>query len=502
MARSSIPWAFRSYSGRTRVAATERCVNLYPERNLSINAQTVDASTIVLIGAPGCRPFLDVPGDDSDIVHFHSANRDLFVWTRQGVYRMDRDGRHLNRVFSGSIGVNVSAAHGVSIADSGRRQLSLWWTDGIKSYIYNLLTDQVNALSDDTSFLPPSATAFLDGYALFTRRGTDEFFWSDVLEFDEFNGLNFASAEGGPDELQTLVPFDRELWLIGRDNTEVFQNTGDVDLPFQRIGNAFFETGTPNAQTVVKLHREIYMVAQDLRVYRGSSRSYRLEPISTHQGLDHDLNTYGVEGAFAFGVTMEGHDFYWLTLPSANRTWVYDLAVDEWHERSTLVDGLPHRCIEGCDNETYGRHFATAGITHEGKSYIGGAGHVYELTLDYGRDGDARIMREAATSPLFLGGDRVEYKSVELEFQNACGNEDINLREPGYESVTLAWTDNQAKSWVDGDTKAMYNKADDYRPVWSGLGSVHGRAWRWRTFSDKQVVFLRGNLIIEAAGRG
>jgi hypothetical protein len=487
MARITLPWTYHSNSGRSRVATLERLINLYPESSNSILASNSDATDVMLLSAPGCRPY-SLVSDGTDVVHLHSTGDNLYAWSREGLYK-DRGG--FRKIFSANIGKRVIAAHGER--DNGI--IDLWWTDGARSYILNTQTGTVHPLDDDNSFLPAGSTTYLDGYALFSRRNTNEFFWSDIQDYDEFQGLSFAAAEGFPDDLLRIIAFERELWLFGKQTLEIWQNTGDANSPFVRLGNAFIETGCANPYTIVKLTRDMYWVSDDLRVMKSAARSYRPEPISLHQGVEHDLNTYGVEDAFAFAVTMEGHSFYWLTLPKADRTWIYDEDTGFWHERSSN-----EQCGPTCENNSFGRHFANSGVMHKNQAYIGGTGEVYTADLDYFLDGEENIWRMAQTAPIRYAADEMVFNKVELEFQNSCGFLDSDCGDPGDVAVNLDWTDDLGKTWCEGSPRWLTDDSNNI-PAWNNLGRSRARSFRWSTRYPGQIAFLRSIMYVDGVNQ-
>jgi hypothetical protein len=62
--------------------------------------------------------------------------------------------------------------------------------------------------------------------------------------------------------------------------------------------------------------------------------------------------------AQAFTYQQDGHSFYVLNFPAAGKTWVYDVATGEWHERavwdSVAMDWQPH--LSRCHAYGFGRH--------------------------------------------------------------------------------------------------------------------------------------------------
>ena len=218
------------------------------------------------------------------------------------------------------------------------------------------------------------------------------------------------------------------------------------------------------------------------------------QTISTHQGVEHDLYEHGAEGAFAYSASIEGHAFYYLTIPKANRTWVFDETTGSWHERSTFD---AYYVAEGCEHKGYGAYFANCSVMHNGKAYIGAEGGIYELDLNYFKDGDKPILREAVATPVQIASNGVIYKRVRLEFQNSCSRVGDCSENP--HKVALYWSDNQGKDWKGGDEKPIaIDGCGDYLPTWTKLGGARKRAFKWRTFAQMPIVFLQSFFDVEA----
>ncbi|MFE1676613.1 hypothetical protein ACFMJE_18460, partial [Acinetobacter baumannii] len=72
-------------------------------------------------------------------------------------------------------------------------------------------------------------------------------------------------------------------------------------------------------------------------VYRAVG--YTGKRISTH-AIEYAIQSYStITDAIAFTYQQEGHSFYVLTFPTADKTWVFDVSTELWHERAGFVDG-------------------------------------------------------------------------------------------------------------------------------------------------------------------
>lgn len=191
----------------------------------------------------------------------------------------------------------------------------------------------------DTTFTGWTATDvdFLDGYLVFRRPGTAQFFNSGLNEVT-FNGLDIATAEGQPDNLVGLIVDHRELFLPGERSCEIWYNAGNTTgSPFSRSPNGLLEIGCAASYSPGKFDNTIGWLADDKTVR--SLNGTTPQKIS-HFGIDAAIERMTtVDDAFSLPYSQEGHLFYALTFPMEGRTLVYDASTREWHERESLGYG-------------------------------------------------------------------------------------------------------------------------------------------------------------------
>jgi len=142
----------------------------------------------------------------------------------------------------------------------------------------------------------------------------------------------------------------------------------------QRIQGAFNEIGCAATFSVAKLDNGLFWLGADARgkgiVYRANG--YTGLRISTH-AVEWQIQQYGdISDAIAYTYQQDGHSFYVLTFPTANATWVYDVATQAWHERASFTNG------------NFGRHRSNCQMAFNSKIIIGGYqnGNLYSFDLN------------------------------------------------------------------------------------------------------------------------
>jgi len=455
------PINFATKSAKARVSATtiERAYNCFAE------AQEQGATTPAsMIGVPGMNPVTTLPADDDRRI------RGLEFFQNQRLFSVTDS--HFYEVLEGTavdIG-NVIVRGRASTANNGD---SVVFVDGFKGYYWT----EDGGLEELTAegFYPSNAVAFIDGFYIFNRRGTGQFF---IARGNTFDPTEFATAEGAPDDTITLLVDHRQIWLFGETSIEIWYNSGAADFPFERLQGAFIEKGIAGPQLATKSNNTVYWVGHDRIVYQANG--YQPIRISTH-ALEFVLaKEESLENATLYSYTQEGHLFLGLNLKDI--TWCFDVSTGRWHERGT---------------DQYGRYPADVIAKNNGIDIqIDGkpvAGHFNEpliasLDLDYGLVGDELLLRECITPPIFDRTNRMKHPSFELLMdvptvreapaEDACCNLPAWTEE---EYISVAWTSDKGKSFTHED-RQPYGEwgIPDERIWWWKLGSDYIRSYRIR----------------------
>jgi hypothetical protein len=202
----------------------------------------------------------------------------------------------------------------------------------------------------DPDFPGAVTVGYLDGYFVFNEPNSQRLWITQLLDGQSIDPLDFASAEGSPDGLVAILIDHREAWLFGTNSVEVWYDSGAADFPLSPVQGAFNEVGCIAAFSVAKLDNGIFWLGADARgkgiVYRANG--YTAQRISTH-AVEWQIQQYGnLSDAIAYTYQQDGHSFYVLIFPSANTTWVFDVATNLWHERAAFINGSFTRHRSNC----------------------------------------------------------------------------------------------------------------------------------------------------------
>ena len=275
----------------------------------------------------------------------------------------------------------VSGTGPVSMVDNGTQ---LFVACNGPSYIYNNTTNTFAQITDP-DFPGAVTVGFLDGYFVFNEPNSQRLWVTQLLDGTSIDPLDFASAEGSPDTLVSLMVDHREVWLFGSNSVEVWYDAALPEgFPFQRIQGAFNEIGCVSPYSVAKLDNGIFWLGADARgrgiVYR--SNGYTGQRVSTH-AVEWQIQQYGdMSEAIGYTYQQDGHSFYVLVFPEAKTTWVYDVATNAWHERASW------------QNSTFARHRGNCQMSFNNEIVIGDYqnGNIYAFDMGFHAD-DGQVQR-------------------------------------------------------------------------------------------------------------
>lgn len=296
-----------------------------------INARVEDAGTegkrrLIIKSSPGLKPFATVTGGGRCRGLFKLGST-LYAVSGNILVPVDT---------SGSVGDQIGGIPGQDDLSFARNRKSpnnqfALVSEGNKFLLENNVLSEIT----DTDLPPPIDVVALDGYFIYILPD-GRFYISSIDEGGQISALDFATAEGRPDGLVGGAVRARELFLIGEESTEVWQNTGASAFPFERLPGTYIETGCAAKKTIRKFGGSVAWVTNrtDEEPFRVVILDgYTPRRISTHavERRIEDLADKSDMKAFTFNEN--GHASYCLT--SSSWTWVYDLVTQRWHERES-----------------------------------------------------------------------------------------------------------------------------------------------------------------------
>jgi hypothetical protein len=453
-----IPLTGGAYAAKSVIADAQRCVNLYAEQN----PQDANAP-FTYYPTPGLTLVSTPPVAGESRCLYTATNGKRYEVVGKNVYEVDTTNTY---TLLGSIGSDVGPA---SMIDNGT---SAFLVDGTKLGYTIDLTTNAFAVCDDEAFYGADKVDYVDGYFVFNQPATQHFYislYNDV----KFDSLDIASKSTYSDNLVTFAVMHREIWLFGEQTTEVWYNTGSSDFTFGRMPGVYIEHGCAAKHSVAKIDLALFWLGKDLQgqgvVFAG--KNYAAERISTH-ALEAEFLTYSrIDDAIGFSYLQGGHAFYVLTFPTANKTWCFDTATGQWHQRAYLAaDGA------------LGRHRMNCHSFNAGRNLVGDyeTGKVYALDPNSYTDNGNPIER-IRSFPHISGadGNRVMFRQFVADMEVGRGMP--SDEEP---AIRLRWSDDRGASWGNYVSASLGRVGEYLTSIqWQRLGYARDRVFElsWST---------------------
>jgi len=469
-----VPLTGGANEGRSTNISPEVCINWFYEKTGNGDS---------LVSTPGDTTL--VTPKTGEVRGGIEYNGKAYFVVGNTLYEVNSAGVATSRGTLNTSSGRVSMAHnGPQTRVTAYNQHQIFIADGTQWYIYDSDTSTLTGYTTDdaAATIQPSTVTFIDGYFVFSTTDSDRFYITNLYQGTTVGGLDFATPEGDPDNLQAVAADRRDLFLFGQKTLEVWYNSGDPDNTFQRYQGGHSQTGCAAKWSVQRFDNTLIWLTENQRGNRmvaTMGEAYSPKIVSTPE-VNYRLSTYTTyDNAFGYTYQHEGHEFYCLTFPSHNVTEVYDASTQQWHQRGHTINGVfPNRERYNCHVFAFGKHlfgdFAN--------------GSIYQLDISVGTQSGTRIPRERITPILTDEEKRIRISEFQLDMQEGIGDPNVATDT----SMWLSYSKDGGHTYSDEVERSM-GEAGEYakRVIWRRLG--WGRNWifKLRTWSPQPMV-LKG----------
>jgi len=454
-----------AYKGRSSNVDAQECVNLYPV------VDKVGGKVLSLYPTPGLKSWLDII-DDLETRETHIMGVYLYAVIGDTVYRVAADRSYLVMT-----GVLSTSSGKIFMEHNTNSELMIVDVVGGKGYILSgVLVTEIA----DTDFIAPSSLTWQDGYFIVTEKNSQRFWISGLNDGTSWDALEYGAAEGLPDNLKLAISDHRELWLFGDLSAEVFYNNANPDFPFARMNGTFQEIGIGATASAAKCDNSLFWLDHLGNVRRANGY---IPVIVTEPQIAWQFEQYAtLSDARSFSYIHEGHTFYVITFPSADRTWVFDAATGLWHTRSSWPNDPDGRWRANC-YAYFNRKHLVGDFQH---------GKIYELDHTYFQD-DGHTQKAVRTAQA-VNADRrtIFFHELELLIQSGVGTAVGAGSDP---QIMLQWSDDGGHTWSNEHWRSMgligeYGK----RVRWLRMGRARERIFKVMITDPVDRVIISANL--------
>jgi len=338
------------------------------------------------------------------------------------------------------------------------------------------------------SFNNPTIANYQDGFGVCVEGNSLNVWQSNLFDLSIWDPLTFSNVQARPSDLMSIGFLHRQLVMLQRDTAEVWINQGNPSgFVFGEEQGVHMEVGCVAPYSVSQASESLIWLGQT-REGRNAvfqMTGYEAIEIST-DAIAYAMAQYPtISDAIGYSFRMEKNVFYVLSFPSANATWVCNVASKDkfWHEWLYFSNGA------------YSRHRSNCATFFNGRTIVGDYqnGNIYALDMDTYTDNGQAIRRSRSWRALGKPvEDPVRFKYLWIDIDSG-----VNVTPTANPQIMMDWSDDGGYSWSP-ERFGSAGKTGQYgwRVKWNRLGSTgrgtgEDRIWRIST-SDQFAVAMIG----------
>lgn len=353
---------------------------------------------------PGLKVWSSDRASDNQVRALHVNNSILYAIINGGFYRYSSTG---TATLLGSLN---TISGDVSISSTNTE---IGIVDFNNGYMFDISSSTFSTISDPDFPNNPITITAQDGYFIVNINSSDKFYISALNDGLNWSSLDFEDAEVNSDNTVTVKSFRQELHVFGNETTEIYLNTGNVNFPFQRQPDGTIFVGCSAKRSVATSSFSIFWLGEDSNG-KGlvmKKTGVELQNIA-NQAIAQKIQSYSkIDDALGYIYRLEGNEFYVLSFPDANATWVYNNVTGFWHEWRSSINGQ------------IGRHRSQSYAYAYGKNIVGdiATGNLFELDVNTFTDNTEKIIRVLTTSPVHAENNLISLYNFRVDIEPGQG---------------------------------------------------------------------------------
>jgi Phage stabilisation protein len=483
-----------SYEAPSIYQDAQECINFFPE--IDPTKEPGSRGIVALYPSPGLVTQVQLAVGPVRGMRALSGGQYLIAVSGSSVYKIDLT------MTATVIGTLTTSTGIVKITDNQTTNngLTAYIVDGPNRYTWVASTNTFATLpSTDGPWQGADSCDVVDNYIIYNEPNTQYWAATDLGLAVSTNGY-YGSKDGAPDNLVALIVDHRQVYLLGEVTTEVWVDVGNqisgiISFPFARISGTTLQRGCAAKGSIARFGDSFAFVSKDTRgtATIGVMTGYAYQKISTH-AVENSLTGQVISDAVAYTYRQEGHEFYVVTFPSIDLTWVYDLATQQWHKWLNWSNGQ------------FSRHRSNCGAFFNNMNLVGdyANGKIYKVDKDvYTNDGN-QIRRVRRAPHLVADFQREYFDELQIQFQPGVGIGGVS--NPTSTSVVasdaienpeamLRWSNDGGSTWSNEHWVSIGQQGKyKNRAIWRRLGIARDRIFEVAVSSPIKAVIVSANL--------
>jgi hypothetical protein len=462
-----------TYQSLSPQVDAEECFNWYPENPESPGAKT----SVALYPTPGKSIFCTLSGPS--VRGLYEFQGRVYAVSGSTFYELGQSPIAGN--FASVIGSVVSDNNPVSFA-AGPNQIL--FTSGGTMYVYNFTTGIFSSIPTSTLFLSTgvSQVTYIDGFFVALFSNSNAFQISNLDDATTWPLTNVQEVSVYGDSVTGMVTAYRQIGFLGDKASVFYYDAGTPLTPLSPVSGGFIHQGLVATYSGAFMDNSVFWLGQDERgagiAWRANG--YTPQRVSTF-ACEYAWSQYPtISDATSYTYQEEGHTFWVLYFPTANATWVYDAASQQWHRRGFWNGGFYEADRSRCHAYGFGIHLV--GDTQ--------SGNVYQQSIGIETDFGNQIVRTRIPPTITTELDRIFYHKLQLDCETGLGPNSVSgSGNPQPQQVNMSFSNDCGKSWSNQQTRSL-GLLGQYqtRVIWNRLGSARQRTFKITTTSSLRIV--------------
>jgi hypothetical protein len=206
-------------------------------------------------------------------------------------------------------------------------------------------------------------------------------------------------------------------------------------------------------------------------------------PISSPE-LEAELDTYAIADAVAFSYMLNGHQFYQVSFPASNKTWLYDATMSQ-------IAGAPiwSQLLSGT-----GRHLGQFYINFINRNIVTdySNGNAYEMLATFYTDNGTTIRRVLRSKHVFKNNQQVAVGRLWVDFETGVG---LATGQGSNPQVMMGYSKDGGHTWST-ELFATLGAIGQYltRCIWQRLGRARDWVFELAISDPVKVVIINAGL--------
>ncbi len=424
-------------------------------KNLFFEVRDGGRSVAALHGFPGLALFATTNGDSDRGMCVHDGK----------LYKVS--GVELWEILTTGVSSLIGTIAGSNQCGMVSDGTNLVITTGATAYYYDGAT--LNTISD-ADLETPNTVTYNNSRVIYDGDG-GRFCVADVSQPYTIDALNFATAESKPGDVLAVAAHSQYVYIFAEHHIEPWYNSGVGSPPYDRVNGGTFDIGLGAMHSIGTSESHLYFLDEKRCPRRIAGIG--IENVG-NDGIANIWRGYStVSDAKGFCFTLQNQNFYYLTFPTANASWLFQEAIGDWVQLTGDVDDGKHQA------NSYAWFNGTHCVAHHSN------GNVYTLDFNEYDSGGDTIIRERVTIPIHgemliasAAGKSVFMSRLELVLEAGVG---LATGQGSTPQIMMQFSDDGGATWSSELWQSCgVAGARRQRVQWYNLGFFTERIFKFR----------------------